>query len=142
MFKRIVSLFLVIISICSIGFFSSHALDYDEPIDEPIEPEFETIQFSDIGLSSRLGKAVITVSIGGNTGTKFKNGTIKLYKYVNGAWTTQKTWSNLSSSTNTFIFNNNSLTIQSGTIYKVKLTITAYNSSTTEPLTLSTTKTL
>ena len=143
MFKRIIAIVSVVLLMISFNAVIVSAIDLDEPVEEEGDiSEYETVVNHVFHLYSTGTKANITIRIDGKSGVKFKNGTLKLYKYVNSSWTTVKTWSNLSSSTSIFMFNDNSVTIQSGSLYKAKLTITAYNSSTNEPITLSKTSTL
>lgn len=143
MLKRVISVVLsVLIAFCSFSV-SVNALDLEEPEGDVIDvEEYETISDYSINLGCCNGKASITVLLSGRSGTQFQNGTLKLYKYESGTWTTVRTWRNLSSSTNTFSFSDNSVAVQSGAKYKVKITITAYTSSTSENIVLSTIKTL
>ena len=119
-----------------------HALEIQSSVIEPIIERYEIISHGSILLDKENAKAKIKIYITAETTSKFKNGTLKLYKYANNSWTTVRKWSNLSSATSTFLFNDNSVSVQSGYTYKAKLTITAYNSSTNEPITLSVTKAL
>lgn len=143
MLKRLLSILLVLISIVSSVALSVSALNYHELQEQkPIISRYATIRSEEIELSSKNGKAYVSVIIEAITGTKFKSGTLKLYKYENGTWATIKTWTNLLSLTNTFIFSNNSIAIQSGSKYKIKIAITAYTGSTSEKIVLDTVKAL
>jgi len=143
MFKRIIAIVSVVLIIISFEAVLVNAIEFDEPVDDECDiSEYENIINHVFHLYSAGTKANIIIRIDGKSSVKFKNGVLKLYKNVNGSWTPIKTWSNLSSSTSIFILNDNSVSIQNGSLYKAKLTITAYNSSTNEPITLSTTNTL
>lgn len=142
MWKKLFAIaFVVVFVFCSATVFVS-AEELETPIEEELIEEYENTIDSSIFLFSQNGRAKITVSILGKSSTKFKSGTLKLYKYENGTWSTVKTWTNLSSSTNTFLFNDNTVAVQSGAKYKVKIAITAYTSSTSERIVLDTTKVL
>ena len=143
MLKRVLSFLLVLISIVPSVALSISALNCLESQEqEPIVSRYATIRSEELELSSKNGKANVSVIIEAISGAKFKSGTLKLYKYENGAWATIKTWTNLSSLTNTFIFSNNAISIQGGSKYKIKIAITAYTSSTSEKIVLDTIKTL
>ena len=142
MWKKLLAIaFVVVFVFCSATIFVG-AEDLETPIEEELIEEYENTIDSSILLFSQNGRAEITVSILGKSSTKFKNGTLKLYIYENGTWSTIKTWSNLASPTSVFYFSDNSVAVQSGAKYKVKITITAYTSSTSENIELSTIKTL
>ena len=141
MLKKVVSLLLVVVlSVCMISV-SAYAVDLEPPIGEIEIEEYETINRYEFNLSRLNNKASIILCIYGISNTHFQGGTLKLYKYENDTWTAVKTWRNLASSTSTFSFSDNSVAVQSGVQYKVKISITAYTSSTSENIVLQTTKT-
>lgn len=143
MAKKLTAFLLVMVLLVSASCFSNYALELGVTNDsEQGNSRYVMVQTGDVTLSNNKGTAKISVLIISIQGAKFRDGTLKLYKYVNGAWTTEKTWRNLVSSTNTFAFSDNSVAVQSGTQYKVKISITAYTSSTSENIVLQTTKTL
>lgn len=142
MLKRVLGLCLVLLLLVTSNLTTVFALETQEPEEPGIVLEYETIRWNDIGLSKSNGKADISVLLQGSSGVKFKSGTLKLYKLDNSTWTTIKTWSNLSSSSSSFNFSDNSVSVQSGAQYKVKISITAYTSSTSENIVLQTTKKL
>lgn len=142
MLKRTISLLLIVLLVLSTVSFATYAEDLETPVQDEIEiEEYETISGYSISLTSLNKKAKISIRIYGSN-SQFQNGTLKLYKYESGSWTTVKTWTNLSSSTNTFSFSDNSVAVQSGAKYKVKIAITAYTSSTSEKIVLDTIKVL
>lgn len=142
MLKRVLGLCLVLLLLVTSNLTTVFALETQEPEEPGIFLEYETIRWNDIGLSKSNGKADISVLLQGSSGVKFKSGTLKLYKLDNSTWTTIKTWSNLSSSSSSFNFSDNSVSVQSGAQYKVKISITAYTSATSENIVLQTIKTL
>lgn len=142
MLKRVLGLCLVLLLLVTSNLTTVFALETQEPEEPGIVLEYETIRWNDIGLSKSNGKADISVLLQGSSGVKFKSGTLKLYKLDNSTWTTIKTWSNLISSSSSFNFSDNSVSVQSGAQYKVKISITAYTSSTSENIVLQTTKLL
>lgn len=142
MLKRVLGLCLVLLLLVTSNLTTVFALETQEPEEPGIVLEYETIRWNDIGLSKSNGKADISVLLQGSSGVKFKSGTLKLYKLDNSTWTTIKTWSNLSSSSSSFNFSDNSVSVQSGAQYKVKISITAYTSATSENIVLQTIKTL
>lgn len=143
MLKRVLSFLLVLISIVPSVALSISALNCLESQEqEPIVSRYATIRSEELELSSKNGKANVSVIIEAISGAKFKSGTLKLYKYENGAWATIKTWTNLLSLTNTFMFTNNSVAVQSGTKYKIKIAITAYTGNKSEKIVLDMTKEL
>ena len=142
MLKKTISLLLIVLLVLSTVSFATYAEDLETPVQDEIEiEEYETISGYSISLTSLNKKAKISIRIYGSN-SQFQNGTLKLYKYESGSWTTVKTWTNLSSSTNTFSFSDNSVAVQSGAKYKVKIAITAYTSSTSEKIVLDTIKVL
>ena len=142
MLKRTISLLLIVLLVLSTVSFATYAEDLETPVQDEIEiEEYETISGYSISLTSLNKKAKISIRIYGSN-SQFQNGTLKLYKYESGGWTTVKTWTKLSSSTNTFSFSDNSVAVQSGAKYKVKIAITAYTSSTSEKIVLDTIKVL
>ncbi len=141
--KKAFVLLLVFSLIVGASFTTSFAVeiqDFEKP--EPMVPDYVTVLNNEISLAKLNSKALITVRIEAISGAQFRNGTLKLYKYENSTWTSVKTWKNLSASTSTFSFNDNSIAVQSGTRYKVKISITAYTSSTSEKIVLDMTKEL
>ena len=142
MTKKLVSLFLVVVLLFCMISTISYAVDLEPQVGEVEIEEYETINRYEMHLSRANNKANIVILIYGFSNTQFQDGKIKLYKYESGGWTRIKTWNNLSSSTNTFSFSDNSVAVQSGIQYKVKISITAYTSSTSENIELSTIKTL
>ncbi len=82
-----------------------------------------------------------SVSLIGKSGTKYKNGTIKIDRYTGTSWVNVKTWSNQSSSTRTFTFMTNTLTALSNTKYRLTIEMTVYNGSSSEVISLSKTST-
>ena len=82
-----------------------------------------------------------SVSLIGKAGTKYKNGTIKIDRYTGTSWVNVKTWSNRSSSTQTFTFITNTLTALRNTKYRLTIEITVYNGSSSEVISLSKTST-
>ncbi|MBR6315144.1 MAG: hypothetical protein IKR49_10985 [Clostridia bacterium] len=142
MLKKAISLLLVVLLVLSTVSFATYAEDLETPVQDEFEiEEYETISGYSLSLTSVNHKAKISIRIYGSN-SQFQNGTLKLYKYESGAWSTVKTWTNLSSLTNTFLFNDNTVAVQSGAKYKVKIAITAYTSTTSERIVLDTIKTL
>lgn len=123
--------------------FPSYAVGSEsEKMTDQITTRYQIVNQHSIQLKKANGNAKITVWILADSMAKFRNGTIKLYKYESNSWSTIKIWSNLSSLTNTFVFDNNTIPIQNGTTYKVKVSITAYTATISEPLSFSTSATL
>lgn len=89
---------------------------------------------------TNTGKADISIRISGRAGTTFSNGTVKLEKINGNTTTTIATWRNLSSSSTTFTFNNDSVAVTSGT-YKVSITIYAVRNGVSEKIETSKTST-
>ena len=142
MLKRVLGLCLVLLLLVTSNLTITFALETQGLEDSEIVSGYETIRWNDIGLSKTNGKADISVLLQGSSGVKFKNGTLKLYKLEKSTWTTINTWSNLSSSSNSFSFSNNSVAVQSGTKYKIKIAITAYTGNKSEKIVLDMTKEL
>ena len=142
MLKKVVSLLLVVVlSVCMISV-STYAVDLESPIEGIEIEEYETINRYEFILSRLNNKASIILCIYGISNTFFQSGTLKLYKYENNTWIAVKTWRNLASSTSTFSFSDNSVAVQSGTKYKIKIAITAYTGNKSEKIVLDMTKEL
>lgn len=93
-----------------------------------------------LGFSS-TGKINASVRMIGSTGTKYKNGTIKIDRYTGSKWVNVKTWSSQASSSSVFSFSSTTLTALSNTKYRLTIEITAYNGSSSEVISLSKTST-
>jgi len=142
MLKKLISLlFVALFLFLSLGL-CAFAADLETPAENDVEiVDYETIGGYSLSLTSLNKKANIAIRVYGNN-SQFRSGTLKLFKYEKGVWTAVKTWTNLSSLTNTFMFTDNSVAVQSGTKYKIKIAITAYTGNKSEKIVLDMTKEL
>lgn len=81
------------------------------------------------------GKADVTTYLTGNTNVTSTKATIRLQRYINGSWTTIKTW-NESSNSRVLIFND-TYNVASGYDYRVQSVVTAYSGTQSESNTLT-----
>ncbi len=142
--KKITSIIMSILILSSILSFGAvatpemHNVNYDDQIDLC----WDNLISSSLSLGfNSSNKIEGSISLIGQSGTKYKNGTIKIDRYTGTSWVNVKTWSNQSSTTRTFTFTTNTLTALSNTKYRLTIEITAYNGSTSEVLSFSKTST-
>lgn len=134
----IVSLFTISISVSAEDVVNICASNYDDEISlcwDNVNLTSTTLDFTDDG------KIEAKIRIHGTTGTKYKNGTIKIQRYTGSSWVNVKTWSNQASSSSLFTFSSTTLTALSNTKYRLSIEITAYNGSSSEVISLSKTST-
>lgn len=143
--QKTTALVLVIItmfSFMSLGTFASYANSKSVNYDDQISLCWDNVISTTCALSfTNAGKISATITIAGKSGTKYKNGTIKIQRYSGSSWVNVKTWSNQTGSTAVFSFSNATLTALSNTKYRLTIQITAYNGSSSEVINLSKTST-
>lgn len=142
--NQIMSVVLTTVTVVTILLFSINtnpivkAINYDDQI--ALCWNNVTSSLVNLGFSS-TNKIEGTVRIIGKSGTKYKNGTIKIERYNGSSWVNVKTWSNLSGSSAVYSFSTTTLTALSNTKYRLTIQITAYNGSSSEVISLSKTST-
>lgn len=143
--KKLISMICVIVSLFTMSICVSAedmvdvcASNYDDEISlcwDNVNLTSITLDFTD------NGKIEAKIRIYGTTGTKYKNGTIKIQRYTGSSWVNVKTWSNQVGSSSVFSFSSTTLTALSNTKYRLTIEITAYNGSSSEVISLSKTST-
>lgn len=143
--QKTIALVLVLItlfSFMSFGSFASYANPKSVNYDDQISLCWDNVISTTCALSfTSAGKISATITIAGKSGTKYKNGTIKIDRYTGSKWVNVKTWSNLSGSSAVYSFSTTTLTASSNTKYRLTVEITAYNSSSSELISLPKTST-
>ena len=142
--NQIMSVVLTTVTVVTILLFSINtnpivkAINYDDQI--ALCWDNVTSSLVNLGFSS-TNKIEGSVRIKGKSGTKYKNGTIKIDRYTGSKWVNVKTWSNLSGSSAVYSFSTTTLTASSNTKYRLTVEITAYNGSSSEVISQSKTST-
>lgn len=142
--NQIMSVVLTTVTVVTILLFSINtnpivkAINYDDQI--ALCWDNVTSSLVNLGFSS-TNKIEGSVRIIGKSGTKYKNGTIKIDRYTGSKWVNVKTWSNLSGSSAVYSFSTTTLTASSNTKYRLTVEITAYNGSSSEVISQSKTST-
>lgn len=142
--KKTTSIIMLILILNSILSFGAAAIPEMRNVnyDDQIDLCWDNLISSSLSLGfNSSNKIEGSISLIGQSGTKYKNGTIKIDRYTGTSWVNVKTWSNQSSATRTFTFTTNTLTALSNTKYRLTIEITAYNGSTSEVLNFSKTST-
>ncbi len=143
--KMLVSLVLTITAIFSaftVNSFAGDTLMRTINYDDQISLCWENVSSTTCVLSfTDAGKIYANIKIVGKSGTKYKNGTIKIDRYTGSSWVNVKTWSNQSGTSPIFSFSSTTLTALSNTKYRLTIQITAYNGSSSEVISLSKTST-
>lgn len=111
--------------------------------DDQIAPCWNNVMTTTLvlGFSDDQSKIEAVIRLCGVSGTKYKNGTIKIDRYTGSSWVNVKTWSNQSGSSSVFSFSSTTLTAISNAKYRLTIEITAYNGSSSEVISLSKTST-
>ncbi len=111
--------------------------------DDQIAPCWNNVMTTTLvlGFSDDQSKIEAVIRLCGVSGTKYKNGTIKIDRYTGSSWVNVKTWSNQSGSSSVFYFTSTTLTALSNVKYRLTIEITAYNGSSSEVISLSKTST-
>lgn len=143
--QKVMSVVFVIItmfSVFTIDSFAINPLQRDMNYDDQISLCWNNVNSSTITLGFTDDEKIeAKIHLYGTTGTKYKNGTIKIQRYTGTSWMTVKTWSNQAGSSSVFSFSNTTLTALRNAKYKLSIEITAYNGSSSEVITLSKTST-
>lgn len=134
-FTAIISLILTI-SMAAAPVYSIGA-DSRAVVEPDIEPQWQNTMATTVALSFDGSIIVISTDAVGYVGTTFSKGTVRLTKLSGGNLGTVKVWSGLSSSTNIFSFDNESLsaTKYGHGLYRVNFTITATRNGVSEVVT-------
>lgn len=99
---------------------------------EIVSPLWDNVNTSTLSLDFSDDKINIYVRLLGIVGTKYKNGTVTIYKHIGGEYVRVKSWTGISSANKKFVFSNSELDATSGVKYKLSIKITAYTSSNSE----------
>lgn len=143
--QKSISVVLAILTVFSLLPFNVFAEDSSQEntnYDDQIALCWENVISSTCKLSfTSAGKISAVINVFGKSGTKYKNGTIKIDRYTGSSWVNVQTWSNQSGSSSVFSFSSTTLTALSNTKYRLTIEITAYNGSSSEVISLSKTST-
>lgn len=118
---------------------NAKSVNYDDQI-APCWNNVMTTTLS-LGFSEDQSKIEAVIVLCGTSGTKYKNGTIKIDRYNGSSWVNVKTWTNKAGSSSVFSFSSTTLTALSNVKYRLTIEITAYNGSSSEVISLSKTST-
>ncbi len=140
--KKLFSILLAALTALSVFLFPVAAVE-EEKIPDPvensgfssIEPCWDNVKTPQLTLNFSNNKIYAKITLSGNSGVKYKYGTVLISKYSGGKYVPVKKWTGLSSARTNFVFSNSELTAVSGVKYKLSIKITAYTSSKSEVVT-------